>query len=231
MISAISSQSGGWARSIRTPTHPLLPTYLGTKNRSGSELTRIPWTPLGAFTVIDVWSSATTTNILSRTRKAGEVWPPNGFSVASGNSRQIALIRATADVGPCFRLRSPSGAPISQTKTAAAVTSCASHVRIWSGLGHQVRDDLAQFARFPAIALVGRRAFHPSLGHADVVTLHVENTTGDGRRFGAAEPDHQGGDIARVHRVELLGLLGRRRRNRSGSRSCGSAPPVRWRSR
>src|ERR1700744_5746906 len=33
------------------------------------------------------------TNSLSRTRKAGEVWPPNDFSVASGRARQISRTR------------------------------------------------------------------------------------------------------------------------------------------
>src|ERR1700759_2044324 len=40
-----------------------------------------------------VWSSLTMTNSLSRTRKAGEVWPPNDFSVASGRARQISRAR------------------------------------------------------------------------------------------------------------------------------------------
>src|ERR1700761_2123742 len=35
------------------------------------------------------------TNILSRMRKAGDVWPPNDFSAASGRARQISRTRAT----------------------------------------------------------------------------------------------------------------------------------------
>src|SRR5580704_8145727 len=48
------------------------------------------------------------TNSLSRTRKAGEVWPPNDFSVASGRARQISRTR----VMPSLTLVSLAGPPL-----------------------------------------------------------------------------------------------------------------------
>src|ERR1700744_932653 len=67
------------------------------------------------------------------------------------------------------------------------------HVGVRRRLGDEVRHDLAELGRVPAVALVGGRALDPALGHAEVVALHVEDAARDAGRFGAAEPHDDGG--------------------------------------
>ena len=67
-------------------------------------------------------------------------------------------------------------------------------------------DHVAQLGRVPPAALVGRRARHPSLGHADVAAGHVEHPTGDAWPTRAAQPHHQRGDVVGIVGVELVGL-------------------------
>ena len=69
--------------------------------------------------VMDVPSSLVITKSLSRTRKAGAVWPPNGRSSASGSARQMARTRA---IGERAARQSPVGAPAGRP---AAARSCA----------------------------------------------------------------------------------------------------------
>jgi len=62
-----------------------------------------------------------------------------------------------------------------------------------------------ELGRVPPVVLVGDGP-RPSLGHADVAAVHVEDATGDARRLGAPEPHDKRSDVVGVVAVELFGL-------------------------